>query len=318
MRDDGFGGHVAKALDERELPAGVSVLDFGTGGLDLAYEVMRGYDALVLVDVSRQGGEPGTLYVHRARPGGDHADRGRRGRQPARDGPEDRAAVRQDGRRLARQGRGRRLRAAEVEEMGLELSPEVAGGGRARGRAGARDGRRAALRRRLRRAEHARALDLERDRRHRPAPRRRPAGDPGRRPRRRPAPGRPRVARVLLRDRRPRHRLRGRGARARAGRRAGCAASCGHEWDPAPEPVAATRPAAWVLPQFRCPACEARRGEVVRGDELEVESIEVEAIEEEQCIAPRSRSPRTRSTPTRRSRTPTATTSTARGWRSST
>ena len=39
------------------------VVDFGTGGLDLAYEVMRGYDALVLVDVSRQGGEPGTLYV---------------------------------------------------------------------------------------------------------------------------------------------------------------------------------------------------------------------------------------------------------------
>ena len=24
---------------------------------------MRGYDALILVDVSRQGGEPGTLYV---------------------------------------------------------------------------------------------------------------------------------------------------------------------------------------------------------------------------------------------------------------
>ena len=63
MRDDGFGGHVAKALEERELPEGVTVLDFGTGGLDLAYEVMRGYDALVLVDVSRQGGEPGTLYV---------------------------------------------------------------------------------------------------------------------------------------------------------------------------------------------------------------------------------------------------------------
>jgi hydrogenase maturation protease len=64
MRDDGFGGHVARALAERELPDAVTVLDFGTGGLDLAYEVMRGYyDALVLVDVSRQGGEPGTLYV---------------------------------------------------------------------------------------------------------------------------------------------------------------------------------------------------------------------------------------------------------------
>ena len=42
------------------------MIDFGTGGLDLAYEVMRGYDALVLVDVSRQGGEPGTLYVMEA------------------------------------------------------------------------------------------------------------------------------------------------------------------------------------------------------------------------------------------------------------
>ncbi|MHB8691191.1 MAG: hydrogenase maturation protease [Solirubrobacteraceae bacterium] len=63
LRDDGFGGEVAKQLLERELPDGVTVLDFGSGGLDLAYEVMRGYDALVLVDVSRQGGEPGTLYV---------------------------------------------------------------------------------------------------------------------------------------------------------------------------------------------------------------------------------------------------------------
>jgi hydrogenase maturation protease len=63
LRDDGFGGRVAEALSQRELPDGVTVLDFGTGGLDLAYEVMRGYDAMVLVDVSRQGGEPGTLYV---------------------------------------------------------------------------------------------------------------------------------------------------------------------------------------------------------------------------------------------------------------
>jgi hydrogenase maturation protease len=63
MADDGFGGRVAGALEERELPEGVTVADFGSGGLDLAYEVMRGYDALVLIDVSRQGGEPGTLYV---------------------------------------------------------------------------------------------------------------------------------------------------------------------------------------------------------------------------------------------------------------
>jgi hydrogenase maturation protease len=63
LRDDGFGGEVARRLTERELPQGVEVMDAGTGGLDLAYEVMRGYDALVIVDVSRQGGDPGTLYV---------------------------------------------------------------------------------------------------------------------------------------------------------------------------------------------------------------------------------------------------------------
>ena len=63
LRDDGFGGQVAKALEEREVPPGVHVVDFGSGGLDLAYEVMRGYDALILIDVSRQGGKPGTLYV---------------------------------------------------------------------------------------------------------------------------------------------------------------------------------------------------------------------------------------------------------------
>lgn len=63
QRDDAFGGEVVKALLETDLPAGVTVLDFGTGGLDLAYELMRGYNAMVLVDVSRQGGDPGTLYV---------------------------------------------------------------------------------------------------------------------------------------------------------------------------------------------------------------------------------------------------------------
>jgi hydrogenase maturation protease len=63
MRDDGFGGEVARRLQARALPDGIAVMDAGTGGLDLAYEVMRGYEALVILDVSRQGGEPGTLYV---------------------------------------------------------------------------------------------------------------------------------------------------------------------------------------------------------------------------------------------------------------
>jgi hydrogenase maturation protease len=63
LGDDGFGGHVVTRLLEMEVPPGVQVQDFGSGGLDLAYEVMRGYHAMVLVDVSRQGGEPGDIYV---------------------------------------------------------------------------------------------------------------------------------------------------------------------------------------------------------------------------------------------------------------
>ena len=51
---------------------------------------------------------------------------------------------------------------------------------------------------------------------------------------------------------------------------------CGHEWDPAPKPVDGHETGSWVLPQFRCPECDAAGAEVVRGDELEVESIEVE------------------------------------------
>lgn len=68
LRDDGFGSEVAKLLEARELPAGVRVMDFGSGGLDLAYEVMRGYDALILIDISRQGAAPGTLYMMEADP----------------------------------------------------------------------------------------------------------------------------------------------------------------------------------------------------------------------------------------------------------
>jgi hydrogenase maturation protease len=63
QRDDGFGSEVARRIEARELPEGVAVIDFGTGGLDLAYQVMYGYDALLMIDVSRQGGSPGTLYV---------------------------------------------------------------------------------------------------------------------------------------------------------------------------------------------------------------------------------------------------------------
>lgn len=61
--------------------------------------------------------------------------------------------------------------------------------------------------------------------------------------------------------------------------------TCGHEWDPAPPPLADHEAIEQVLPSFRCPGCERADAEIVRGTELEVESIEV--TEEEPCIAPR-------------------------------
>jgi hydrogenase maturation protease len=66
LSDDGFGGAVVERLMRLELPPEAVVADFGSGGLDLAYEIMRGYDGVIFVDVSRQGGEPGTLYVMEA------------------------------------------------------------------------------------------------------------------------------------------------------------------------------------------------------------------------------------------------------------
>jgi len=61
--DDGFGCEVARRLIDRDLPDDVGVGDFGIRGIHLAYELLEGYEALVLVDATPQGGDPGTLYL---------------------------------------------------------------------------------------------------------------------------------------------------------------------------------------------------------------------------------------------------------------
>jgi hydrogenase maturation protease len=126
LKDDGFGGEVVKRLDERALPSGVVVLDFGTGGLDLAYEVMRGYDALVLVDVSRQGGEPGSLYL--VEPDPDEIESGLEDGEVINPHGMDPQTVL----RFVRSVHGWpgkvivvACEPATVEEMGMGLSPEV-------------------------------------------------------------------------------------------------------------------------------------------------------------------------------------------------
>ena len=63
LGDDGFGVALADRLARRELPAGVEVADFGIRGMDLAYAMQDGYDAVLLLDATPRGGQPGTLYV---------------------------------------------------------------------------------------------------------------------------------------------------------------------------------------------------------------------------------------------------------------
>lgn len=63
LRDDGFGPEVVRRLYATEVPDGVAVTDHGIGGIHLTYDLMDGYDTLILVDVVRRGEEPGTVSV---------------------------------------------------------------------------------------------------------------------------------------------------------------------------------------------------------------------------------------------------------------
>ncbi|MCD9874556.1 hydrogenase maturation protease [Streptomyces guryensis] len=63
LADDAFGPEVIQALDRRPLPPEVRVRDFGIRGMDLAYELLDGYDTAVLVDAAARGHRPGTLSL---------------------------------------------------------------------------------------------------------------------------------------------------------------------------------------------------------------------------------------------------------------
>jgi hydrogenase maturation protease len=63
LGDDGFGVEVARRLVADPLPPHVEVADIGVRGVHLAYQLLDGYDTLVLVDATARGGAPGTLYL---------------------------------------------------------------------------------------------------------------------------------------------------------------------------------------------------------------------------------------------------------------
>jgi hydrogenase maturation protease len=64
LGDDAFGSEVARRLMQQQtLPSEVKVNDYGTCSYDLAYAMMDGYEATILVDATSQGQSPGTVYL---------------------------------------------------------------------------------------------------------------------------------------------------------------------------------------------------------------------------------------------------------------
>jgi len=62
LSDEGFGVRVAEALEERyDFPDNVSVIDGGVLGINLM-GIISEADQLIVVDVIRNGGQPGDLY----------------------------------------------------------------------------------------------------------------------------------------------------------------------------------------------------------------------------------------------------------------
>jgi hydrogenase maturation protease len=61
--DDGFGSEVARRLASRPLPDGVKVVDYGIRGMHLAYDLLEGYDGLVIIDALPRQGDPGDIVV---------------------------------------------------------------------------------------------------------------------------------------------------------------------------------------------------------------------------------------------------------------
>jgi hydrogenase maturation protease len=70
LSDDAFGVEVANRLASRPVPPGVRVADFGIRGVHLAYELLDGYDGLILIDAVPMGEPPGTVAVIETQPDG--------------------------------------------------------------------------------------------------------------------------------------------------------------------------------------------------------------------------------------------------------
>jgi hydrogenase maturation protease len=74
LGDDGFGVEVVRRLAAEQLPDGIDVVDYGIRGVHLAYDLLDGrYATLVLVDALPLDEPPGTLAVLEVPPGASGA-----------------------------------------------------------------------------------------------------------------------------------------------------------------------------------------------------------------------------------------------------
>ncbi len=63
LGDDGFGVEVVRRLAGEAMPEGTRVADYGIRGLHLAYQLLEGWDTVILVDAVSRGAPPGTVFV---------------------------------------------------------------------------------------------------------------------------------------------------------------------------------------------------------------------------------------------------------------
>jgi hydrogenase maturation protease len=66
LSDDGFGPEVLRRVAPQLDDPTVRATDYGIRGMHLAYDLLAGCDALVLVDALPDRGAPGTLHVFEA------------------------------------------------------------------------------------------------------------------------------------------------------------------------------------------------------------------------------------------------------------
>jgi hydrogenase maturation protease len=66
LGDDGFGSEVVRHVPVQQGNSGVRLVDYGIGGMHLAYDLLDDWDALILVDAIPSRGSPGSVHVFEA------------------------------------------------------------------------------------------------------------------------------------------------------------------------------------------------------------------------------------------------------------